>query len=188
MAPQARVHHDILRLAQGRQAVEQALATVGDEMRQGAVVHYFKVAAHIASIGRRRGPSVRVTGVAQRLGHRRFRYDCPGTDGQRGAFREHGAAAAVVIGHLLGRGRQLAREAHGHGRAPNFQQLLSGFHHRLGARAAPLVLAALAIAVDEHHLARTFHGKIGQKRLVHAAETFHTRDLLFIVTAARPLQ
>ena len=58
MAPQARVHHDILRLAQGRQAVEQALATVGDEMRQGAVVHYFKVAAHIASIGRRRGMMV----------------------------------------------------------------------------------------------------------------------------------
>ena len=68
MAPQARVHHDILRLAQGRQAVEQALATVGDEMRQGAVVHYFKVAAHIASIGRRRGPSIRVAGIAQRLG------------------------------------------------------------------------------------------------------------------------
>ena len=59
----------------------------------------------------------------------------------------------VVVGGPLGRGRQLSREAHGHGRAPNFQQLLSGFHHRLGARAAPLVLAALAIAVDEHHLA-----------------------------------
>ena len=188
VAPQARVHHDVFRLAQSSQAIEQALAAVGDEMRQGAVVHYFKVAAHIASIGRRRGPSIRVTGIAQRLSHRRFRYDCPGTGGQRGAFREHGAAAAVVIGHLLGRGRQLAREAHSHGRAPNFQQLLSGFHHRLGARAAPLVLAALAIAVDEHHLARAFHGKIGQKRLVHAAEAFHTRDLLFIVAAARPLQ
>ena len=50
------------------------------------------------------------------------------------------------------------------------------------------MLAALAIAVDEHHLARIFHGKIGQKRLVHAAEAFHTGDLLFVVAAARPLQ
>lgn len=74
------------------------------------------------------------------------------------------------------------------GAPPNFQQLLGGFHHRLGAGATPPVIAALAVAVNEHHLSGAFHGKIGQEGLVHAAKAFHTRDLFFIVAAARPLQ
>ena len=166
VTPQARVHHDVLRLAQGRQAVEQTLATVGDKMGQRTVVHHFEIATHVAGIGDRRALGIRVAGVTQRLGHRRFRYDYPGTGGQRGAFREHGAAPAVVVGGPLGRGRQLSREAHGHGRAPNFQQLLGGFHHRLGAGATPPVIAALAVARPLQKLAATEIGRalVGRKR------------------------